>query len=159
VDDGVPRVTRVAAYALCVDGDRVLLCRIAPGYTDGQDGWWTLPGGGIDFAEHPREAALRELTEETGLVGEIERVVGVFSWSRRLRGVIDAAAPEADYHSIQIVFRTRIVGGELRDETDGSTDRAAWLTGDEARSEPLVELAREGLALAFSPEPEPILGA
>jgi hypothetical protein len=26
-------VTRIAAYALCVEGGRILLCRIAPGLT------------------------------------------------------------------------------------------------------------------------------
>jgi hypothetical protein len=36
------RVTRIAAYALCVQGGRVLLCRIADGYgsTD-QARWFT----------------------------------------------------------------------------------------------------------------------
>ncbi|HEX6656334.1 MAG TPA: NUDIX domain-containing protein [Candidatus Limnocylindria bacterium] len=49
------RVTRVAAYALCVEDGRILLCRIAPGYWSGV-GAWTLPGGGLDFGESPRAA-------------------------------------------------------------------------------------------------------
>ncbi len=31
------------------------------------DGWWQMPQGGIDDGEDPRAAALRELTEETGM--------------------------------------------------------------------------------------------
>jgi putative (di)nucleoside polyphosphate hydrolase len=30
-------------------------------------GWWQMPQGGIDAGEAPRDAALRELAEETGL--------------------------------------------------------------------------------------------
>ncbi|GAA3746191.1 hypothetical protein GCM10022239_22200 [Leifsonia bigeumensis] len=29
--------------------------------------WWFTPGGGLDAGESPREAALREVREETGL--------------------------------------------------------------------------------------------
>ena len=38
-------VTRVAAYTLCVEAGRLLLCRIAPGPWSAV-GSWTLPGGG-----------------------------------------------------------------------------------------------------------------
>jgi hypothetical protein len=38
-------VTRVAAYALCTQGDAILLFRIAAGSTSNDDGSWTLPGG------------------------------------------------------------------------------------------------------------------
>jgi 8-oxo-dGTP diphosphatase len=156
--DGVPRVTRVAAYALCVEDARLLMCRIAPGYTSGQDGWWTLPGGGLDFGEEPEVGALRELTEETGLEGRIEGVAGVYSWSRHLSGVVDAEVPEVDFHAIQIVYRAHIVGGELRDETDGSTDAAGWFSREEAEALPLVDLARTGIELAFAEASQPILG-
>ncbi len=35
---------------------------------DGIGKWWQMPQGGIDEAEDPKSAALRELTEETGVV-------------------------------------------------------------------------------------------
>ena len=37
-------------------------------------------------------------------------------------------------HAIRIVYRVRIVGGELRDEVDGSTDTCAWFTPGRARA-------------------------
>ncbi len=147
-DDPIERVTRIAAYALCVDGDRVLLCRIAPGFLS-DDGLWTLPGGGLDFGESPPAAALRELTEESGLVGEIESLAAVLSWAGRVPRPGDRVI--VDHHGIQIVYRVRITGGELRNEPDGSTDVAGWFTRREAEALPLVELARAGVELAFEP--------
>jgi ADP-ribose pyrophosphatase YjhB (NUDIX family) len=152
-DPGAPDrfVTRVAAYALCVADERILLCRIAPGPWTAV-GRWTLPGGGLDFAEAPAEGALRELTEETGLTGEVIGLADVYSWSDRWRHPADGA--DEAFHALQVVYRVRITGGELRDEPDGSTDRAAWWRPDELSGLPLVRLAWDGVRLAFGVELE-----
>lgn len=42
-------------------------------------GMWGLPGGAIEPGESVREAALREVKEETGLEVEIIRLVGIYS--------------------------------------------------------------------------------
>jgi 8-oxo-dGTP diphosphatase len=42
-------------------------------------GKWALPSGFIEIDETPEKACLRELKEETGLKGEIVRLVGVYS--------------------------------------------------------------------------------
>ena len=76
---------RVAAYAICLDRDRLLACRLAPG--EPWPGSWTLPGGGIDFGEDPGAAVARELEEETGLVGRVERIADV-----QIRGSCRAAS-------------------------------------------------------------------
>ena len=135
--------TRVGAYALCVDDDRILLARLSPEEVD--VGAWTLPGGGIDFGEHPDDAVIRELEEETGYQGEIEEIAGVFSHVYRK----SRAAQGRDLHFLGILYHVRIVGGELRDEVDGSTDTAAWLTRAELAERRLVEIARFGVELAF----------
>jgi 8-oxo-dGTP diphosphatase len=147
VTDAPRRQTRVAAYALCTDGDAILLSRIAPGATASSDGMWTLPGGGIDFGEHPRDAALRELSEETGLSGEIIELADVDSWAGHF--VHPADGVPTDFHAIRIIYRVRITGGELRVEVDGSSDACAWVSPAEARALPLVELAEVGIGLAF----------
>jgi ADP-ribose pyrophosphatase YjhB (NUDIX family) len=141
------QVTRVAAYALCVEDGRILLCRIASGHWSGV-GEWTLPGGGLDFGESPRDGALRELNEETGLVGEIVDLADVLSWSGRWRHPRDGA--DEAYHGLQIVYRARIVGGELRNEVGGSTDQADWFTPQQADGLPLVDLARAAVRMAFA---------
>jgi 8-oxo-dGTP diphosphatase len=137
--------TRVGAYALCVDEDeRILLARLSIEEVD--VGAWTLPGGGLDFGEHPDAAVIRELEEETGLRGEIEEIAGVFSHVYPK----SRAAQGRDLHFLGILYHVRIVGGELRDEVDGSTDTAAWLTRAELAERRLVEIARYGVDLAFA---------
>jgi 8-oxo-dGTP diphosphatase len=138
-----PNRTRLGSYSLCVERDRILLARLSAIEVD--VGAWTMPGGGVNFGEHPDAACLRELEEETGLTGEIEGVAGVFSHlyerSRFARG--------ADLHFLGVIYRVRITGGGLHDETDGTTDMAAWIARDELPSLRLVELSRFGCQLAF----------
>ena len=58
--------TRVSAYGLVVNGDRILLTQLAAHcYRPGQ---WTLPGGGMDHGELPEQTLQREFLEETGLI-------------------------------------------------------------------------------------------
>ena len=45
---------RVAAYVVCTDAeDRLLLCRLTA--LTARPGAWTLPGGGVEFGEHPED--------------------------------------------------------------------------------------------------------
>ncbi len=149
----LPQFQRVAAYNVCVDDEsRLLLCRLS-NITE-RPGAWTLPGGGIDFGEHPEAGALRELHEEAGLVGRIVGLLAVDSIRRTLRAkerdrLGFPEGTECDYQSVRIIYRTEIVGGDLRDETDESTDMAGWFTRDDAVALPLVELGRIGVELAF----------
>jgi ADP-ribose pyrophosphatase YjhB (NUDIX family) len=132
---------RVAAYALCRDDDgRVLLCHIAPSVGAGDI--WTLPGGGLEFGESPAVAVVRELAEETGYRGEVDQLLDV---SDRLFEDLDGQGGTDRMHAIRIVYAVRILGGELRDEPDGSTDTCRWLTIDEAAGLRLGELARRAV--------------
>ena len=72
----------------------------------------------------------------------------MLSWSDRWRHPRDGA--DEAFHGLQVIYRVRIVGGELRPEVDGSTDKAAWFTLDEAAARPLVDLARAAVRMAFA---------
>src|SRR4029453_2293817 len=63
----------------------------------------------------------------------------VYERSRFARG--------ADLHFLGIVYRVRITGGGLRDESDGTTDMAAWIARDQLPSLPLVDVPRFGREL------------
>jgi ADP-ribose pyrophosphatase YjhB (NUDIX family) len=141
------QVTRIAAYALCVEDGRILLCRIAPGWW-GDAGRWTLPGGGLEFGESPEAGAIRELEEETGLAGTVRELADLQDWSGRWTHPRDGV--DEAFHNIRLVYRVDVTGGQLRDEVDGSTDRAGWFTRDEAARLALVDLAETGIRLAFA---------
>jgi ADP-ribose pyrophosphatase YjhB (NUDIX family) len=41
---------------------------------------WGLPGGSLEYGEHPEDAVLREVWEETGLNIDIEKLLLVTTW-------------------------------------------------------------------------------
>lgn len=131
--------TRIGAYAVCVDDDRMLLTRIWEGDVDA--GRWNLPGGGIDFGESLRDGLARELYEETGLAGE---VVGLLD-------VIDRVFPPwqgwGPLHAIAVVYSVAATGEPRVVEIGGTTVEARWVPLDEVASLPLTPLAAYGIEL------------
>jgi 8-oxo-dGTP diphosphatase len=120
----LPKRQRVAAYAVILRDGEILLSRLSAAVTP--DELWTLPGGGLDHGEDPRDAVVREVHEETGLdavVGETARV-----YSAHLPGVWRDGR-RVDAHALRIVYdgwvpvdapEPRVV------EVGGSTMAAAW---------------------------------
>jgi len=136
----VQKTTRVAAYGLMVVSSKILLCRISsklPQY----EGQWTLPGGGIEFGETPEQAVIREVQEETGFLVQTNGLANVHS------DLVNAH--DRVFHAIRILYHTKLLGGDLAYEVDGTTDRCEWFTQANAQRLDLVQLARLGLTLAF----------
>ncbi|MEG3616806.1 NUDIX hydrolase [Isoptericola haloaureus] len=137
---------RVAAYAVIISDGQVLL----PHWSDRRRSGWTLPGGGIDPGEHPEDAAVREVREETGYGVELDGLLGVDSIvvpPEHLIGFDDDADVDP-LHGIRVVYRARIVGGSLTVEQDGSTDDVAWHPLEAVPHLPRVELVDRALAMA-----------
>jgi 8-oxo-dGTP diphosphatase len=145
----LPRRQRVAAYAVIVRGGEILLARIAPAISPGEQ--WTLPGGGIDFGEHPDDAVVREVHEETGLDCQVGAPIWIGSAHRVLdlgaRGELEAS----EMHSVRIVYDAWVPADAPEPhvvEVDGSTVDARWhdLSEVESGRVPTVPMVLQALA-------------
>ena len=132
------QVTRVGAYGLIIQEQKILLCRISS-QLPRLAGQWTLPGGGVEFREDPEAAMVREVKEETGLVVESGGLAAVDS------NAVDT--DETLFHGIRIIYQTQVVGGTLRNEEDGTTDLCQWWPLDGLNNIDLVDLAERGVEL------------
>ncbi len=125
---------RVAAYAVVVAEERLLLTRLSE--RTGAPGRWNLPGGGLDPGESPAAAVVREVAEETGQVVDLVRLVDVMSqhWvGPSVRGV-------EDYHAVRLlhVARCRRPTRPVVHDVGGSTSDARWVALDELDAVPVV---------------------
>jgi 8-oxo-dGTP diphosphatase len=135
------RRLRVAAYAVCVRDGRILLSRWVAKSGERR---WILPGGGMEHGEDPYRTVIREVDEETGYTVEPVALLGIDSARGHDRRSLGRTT---DFHGLRIIYEGRITGGELRNETNGSTDLAAWHPLDAVPELDRLALVDAGLAL------------
>jgi len=138
--------TKVGASAAIFNetGDILLMDR-----ADG--GGWCLPCGWVEPNERPCDAAVREAFEETGLIVEIDRLVGVFSRP--------AGAETGPHAMIGIVHLARVVGGRLELSHEGKALRYWPLEAVPRWHGQHDRLARAARALWASPAGQPAVSA
>ena len=133
---------RVAAYAVVERRGKILLTHWRRGHLHG----WTLPGGGIESGEDPRDAVVREVLEETGLEARVGKLLGVDSRVMVREEVPEGSDPEL--HTIRIVYRATVKEGPLQHEVGGSSDEARWVPLRDLRSLRTLSLVQTGLRMA-----------
>ena len=136
------RRQRLAAYAMVVADGRMLLTQLS--HRTGWPGGWTLPGGGVDHGEDPRDTVVRETFEETGQ--HLADVVLVDVESDHFGGVSPRGVLE-DFHAVRLLF-----SGTVAEPTEpvvhdvgGTTAQARWVELDQVDGLDLVALARNAL--------------
>jgi 8-oxo-dGTP diphosphatase len=127
---------RLAAYALIFDSTGRLLLTREPG---GRPGRWLLPGGGVEHGEHPEQAVVREVREETGLdarVGSLREVVSdVTIVGRRRRSL----------HNVRLIYQAVLVPAAASSPGSPPPGEVRWCTPDQWRTLPLAPFVAQVL--------------
>ena len=99
---------------------RILLLRHSEGNV------WVAPGGSVEPNENPADALIREVWEESGLIVEPVKILGVFGGEG-----FEVTYKNGDRVSyVMTVFACRVIGGTLK--TDGiETLQAGYFSREE----------------------------
>jgi len=136
-DDTGFQTPKVDVRAVVQKDGRILLVK------ERSDGRWSLPGGFADINYSPKEVAVKEVAEETGLEVKATRLLAVIDTDRH-------NFPPLEFHYYKIIILCDLIGGELRGSCE--TEEAQFFDPDdlpelsEKRNTPeLFELIREQL--------------
>lgn len=80
-------------------------------------GKWQLPGGGVEFGEHPLAAVIREIQEEVNV--EVEILTN--------RPIIYSEFREPMTHLLFFCYPGRYISGDADVSQDEETSEAVWL--------------------------------
>jgi 8-oxo-dGTP diphosphatase len=137
--DTAPRPLVGVSTVVHHDGMVLLVERAKPPW----QGVWSLPGGHVEWGETLREAAIREVLEETGIAIVIDRLVDTIDViNRDDSGLIRS-------HYALTVFAGRMVGGVLRPGSDAV--RVTWVELARLSSLALLPGTREAIEQALGP--------
>ncbi|WP_028659181.1 NUDIX hydrolase [Nocardioides insulae] len=130
--------TRLAAYAVIVeprDGVEHLLLAL---WKEGRARRWTLPGGGVELRESVEDGVIREVREESGYDVALDGLLGLDT--RVFEPVQRRSGSDRHLKAVRILYRAHVVGGELTQEIDATTEEARWVPLVEVRRLPRVQL-------------------
>ena len=119
-----PRSPRLAARAIIMHNDRLLLVNAYPG---GVSDLWCAPGGGVHAGQSLPATVQRELFEECGLTLEIGAPCLVNEFHD----------PSSGFHQVDIYFRSQVIGNlpspTWRDRTGVVTERRFFTRAETAQ--------------------------
>lgn len=114
----MPRVLCAVKAVILHQGKFLLLEQMVEG-----EAHCDLPGGRMEFGETPEQALHREISEETSLIVEIEKLLGCWWFFRKTDGD----------QVMCLTFVCRLAAGDVRVNPDASETIGgfAWITKEE----------------------------
>ncbi|NUU60884.1 NUDIX domain-containing protein [Paenibacillus agri] len=122
----------ISAGGVCIRNDKVLLVKVGYGSNSGM---WMIPGGFVELGESIEEAAIREVSEETGLETEIVRLVCVRSGTQEREDGIQS--------SLYVIFEVMYKSGILKKDDQEIVEIKYWDIDDVMISNEVIELSKE----------------
>jgi ADP-ribose pyrophosphatase YjhB (NUDIX family) len=104
-----PRYPLVGVGAIVVKDNKILLIKRG---AEPNRNKWSIPGGMVEAGEDPRDAVLRELMEETGVLGRVLGLFGIYQYVERDH------EGKVKYHFLLLDYIVEPVGGEPRASSD-----------------------------------------
>jgi ADP-ribose pyrophosphatase YjhB (NUDIX family) len=83
------------------------------------NGYWSIPGGGMEPGESLRQAVAREVKEETGMECEVTGLIGIYSDPGHVAAYDNGEVRQ----EFSICFTTRLLGGVTRTSGESSAVR------------------------------------
>lgn len=93
-----------------------------------ESGYWTIPGGTVEFGEKIEETIVREIEEE----------IGVKSAIIKLLGVTNHILPEEHTHWVAPAFLVKIIEGTPRNMEPHSHSEMKWFSIDKLPHNPTM---------------------
>lgn len=129
-----PRTTRTTVRVLLTDdaGRTLLFEDSDPGLGDAR--WWVTPGGGIDEGENEVEAAVREVSEETGLRLDPSALLGPVARRHVVHGYTDRVIEQDEAFYLARVPHFEVDTSAHTPDEKLTLQQHRWWTMEELRS-------------------------
>lgn len=128
-----PEMPLIGVGAVVQLNDRILLIRRA---NDPGRGLWSIPGGLVEVGETLRDAAKREVEEETGVTVKIGDLLDV------IENIVCDESGRVKFHYILVDFKAEPLSGNIEITPSSEALEAGWFTPEEIRELPLTQTAR-----------------
>lgn len=126
---------RVRVAAVVVRGDRLLLVR----QRKGENTYWLLPGGGLDYGESIEQCARREVHEETGLEIEVKKFLYMS----------EAIAPDQSRHILNVYVLGTALGGTLTTPDEPNIEEVAFVPFADLKGLVMFPAIAESLVVSY----------